>query len=612
MAMAMAMAMAITDNKKLMRLSVSTFAHAHRRSFSVSSVGLVLLGELLSYPLCGFAQGWKFTPLLSGRQTYSDNITLGSAGREQDAFVSELNPGFTLTRDGSRSKLDLSYRLQSIFYEGVDFNPRLNNQLQMNSHTELIDESVFLDSSSSIGQVNTSSTGFYNFDNLSAGANANTSEFRTFRMSPYWRPHFGRYLDGEVRVTYGNFGSGGGGTASQLGSNFFEERVQLRNGDATLPFGYRANFYNQDMLRNESAAGNANDVRFQNYNGELSYRFGPEFNVFVQAGHYENQFQGSANTARAHNGSYVTPGLAWTPSPKLSVAAGYGINNRFASVNWNPSQRTVLQVYLRDSEVGGSPSAGGYGGYGAGFGSGYGLDAGGGSLGSSFSGTGSVPGFGPGYMGQSSFSSPYGPLGGGNTGTTWNGLFQHKTRNTIWNASYGVSTTTIQQILFDPQVFSRSFDAQGNLLDPRLNSRFLGLPDLRNDIITSKRAQVSVTGFTAKNSVTLTGYQETRNYGASRSSQDVLGLSASWNWRITQRMSSTLTGIWQQVDGGFGLSGISSSGKNEYWNIGWQLNRQLSSFLNGALEVRHFQQDAGQTNRTYNENRITASLNVIF
>ncbi|QSA98014.1 TIGR03016 family PEP-CTERM system-associated outer membrane protein [Methylococcus sp. EFPC2] len=556
----------------------------------------ILVVSLISHPLPVKARDWRITPSFSARQSYSDNIALDASGNRNDAFITQLNPGFRLKREGSRSTFDLNYRLQTIYYEGYDRDPSVNNQLQMTSKTELVDDSIFVDSTSSIGQTNTSSNGRYNYDNTLASGN--TTEFRTFRLSPYWRPHLGRYADGEVRIAYATFSTDQGGDSGISDSNTIQEYANFRNGDATLPFGWRVNFSNQDQYRSQSASSvnaNSNDVSFRNYNGELSYRLTTEYSVFIQAGMYDNNFPGPNSTSRSRNGSYYTAGAGWTPSPKFSLSAGYGKNNYFAFLRWTPSQRTTLNVQVRQSRVGGSPYSSGIGSqnYGGGLGTGY-------------------------LGGPGGYSSPYGQLGGGNTGTTWNGVLQHRMRNTTVSGTYNVSTTTIQQVLQDQQVFSTpGMNGTDTNSDPVVNLRDNSLSSLTDDVITRKRAQLAVSHSFSKNTLTLSGYQENRTYSSGLNEQDVLGLTATWNWRFTQLTSSTLQGSWQQTDT-VTESATSGQQKNEYFNIGWILNRRITSHLNGALELRHFQQDGalGVTNNTSlgksTENRVTASVNVTF
>ena len=535
--------------------------------------------------------GWQFKPQFLAREIYSDNIGLASHSADsRAAFVTELSPGLRIHRDGSRNKFDLNYRLQSFFYAGIDRGAQLRNRLQMNSTTELVDDEIFLDSRSTIGQANTNAVGRLVTDNSSA---TNTqSEYKSFRLSPYWRPHLGGYVEGEIRFAYGYVGSGN--TSSLSNAHLIQESVNLENGHKDMPFGWRANFNNYDIQREQSAGiRGSNDILFRNYNGELSYGLTKEYFVLAQAGVYDNDFGSSSGARQSRNGAYFTPGLAWIPSPRFSLAGGYGINNRFATLRWSPTPRTGLQVYYRNSDVGGATSTG----------FGTGLNNGVAGFGQTLSSTQDAS-TGQGY---NLWSSPFGPLGGGNVGSTWNGSLFHRTRMTFWNATYLVSTTTVQQLLSEQQVFDRLVDVQGNLGDPEANPVPIDLPSFSDAIITRKRGQVSVTGFTAKNTVRLSAYHENRRYEGdiSSSDRDVYGFMASWNWRIGSRTSSTVRGAWQEIQ-----SQGNRSNQSELYYVSWILNRRVTEFLDGAVELRHQQLDANDRRSDYTENRVSASVNV--
>jgi uncharacterized protein (PEP-CTERM system associated) len=214
--------------------------------------------------------------------------------------------------------------------------------------------------------------------------------------------------------------------------------------------------------------------------------------------------------------------------------------------------------------------------------------------------------------GQAAYSSPFGQLGGWNAGPTWNGLFQHRTRRTAWNASYTVILTTIQQTLLNQQVFtSIPGGPSGTLGVPVPNLRPIDLQSFTNEVISSKRGQISVSGFTAKSSLTLAAYQENRR-GQTNSSndQDIVGFSAIWNWQFTNRTLSTLQATWQQIDNLSDVNG--SAGKNELSYVTLGLTRIISPQLFGYLEFRHLQQDSDIATNKYDENRVTASVSVLF
>jgi hypothetical protein len=655
----------------------------------MSNIGRNLLALSFSFSLSPvYAVDWLVEPSLVVRELYSDNITLGGGAQQaggslgqngDDAFVTELSPGISIRRLG-RNVFSLDYRMQNLFYAGTDADPRINNQLQMRSNTEILDDSVFVDSSSTIGQYNTSTTGRFAFDNISR--TGNTNEYRTFRIGPYWRPHLGGYAEGIVGVTYSNIGGGG------FDSNIFEQRIDVRSGNRFDTVTWRANFYNQENTRDNgvSGIGGTADVKYRNYNGELRYRLTKQFSPFIQAGHFDNDFLGRTNVVGARNGSYWTAGLAWTPSAKLAVQGGAGSNNHFLSLTWEPSKRTTFQVIYRDSDIGGAYAGGGFGGSGyagggfggAGFGGGGfggggfgGGGFGGGGLGGGGFGGGGFggggfggggfggAGFGGGGFGGADFGGAgfggagfggagfggagfggagfggagfggggfggggfggggfggggfggggfggggfggggFGGigLGGFNAGTTWNALLSHRTRRTNWIATYTMNTTTIQQILLDQPVFN-PLTSQPFLLP-------IDQPNLTNEVITRKRGQASVFGYTAKSTVTLTGYQEDRSYQFS-GDQDVLGFSASWSWRFAARTQSFFYFVWQAIDN---QSPVFGNSDNKFMAVSLALNRRIWADLMGSLELRHMRQDSNRSENEYDENRVTASL----
>ncbi len=615
-------------------------------------------------------------PNLVVRQLYSDNIGLTSRGasgsssaqKADDAFVTELSPGISIRREG-KSKFDLYYRMQNLFYAGTDVDPRINNQLQMRSKTEIIDDSVFVDSTSTIGQYNSTTTGRFAVDNISR--TGNTSEYRTFRINPYWRPHLGGYAEGYVGVTYSNIGGG------NFDSNIFEQRADLMSGNRFDTVTWRANFYNQDNERNRGIQGvrGSGNVKYQNYNGEIRYRLTKQFSPFIQAGHFENDFAGLTRIAGARNGGYWTAGLAWTPSAKLALQGGIGGNNHFLSLAWEPSRRTSLWFIYRDSEVGGAYGGAGFGGLGmggagfgglgmggaglgglgtgfgglgmggaglgglgtgfgglgmggaglGGLGTGFGgLGMGGaglGGLGTGFGGLGmggaGLGGLGTGFGGLGMGGAGFGGLGMGgtgpgrrgfggiglggfNAGTTWNALLSHRTRRTNWMAAYIMNTTTIQQVLLDQPVF-----------DPLTSEPFLlpiDQPILTNEVITRKRGQASVSGFSAKSVLNLMGYQENRRYQFS-GDQDVLGVTASWQWQFAPRTQSALFFIWQSIDNHSNQSStILTDSKNKFMLVSLAVYRRIWADLVGSLELRHMQLDSNRSEFEYDENRVTASI----
>jgi hypothetical protein len=603
------------------------------------------------------AESLIIQPTFLGSEQYSDNISLAPSGADasipgvrpkQDAFVTMLMPGISIYHKGPWT-FNLNYQLQGLFYAGSVSSVRFTNQLLMDSHSELLKDSLYMNSSSSIGQYNNANAflqGVYALDNITRAGN--TSTYETFRLNPYWTPHLGGYVDGTVGVSYAHTSAGSGDLSS---TEIVGEYANLRNGKEFESLIWQANFFNQDMFTGGGDGSGSADVTYRNYNGQIQYKLFEHIQPFVQAGNFENSFAGRGAANGAENGSYWNAGLIWTPSRKTYFQAGAGTNNYFATVRWSPSRRTDLFLTYRDSDVGGAyggyggyGGVGGYtgGGYGGGYGAGYGgggvCGGGAGSLGglggsygyggvggmdSGLGGYGGVGGFGSGFGGYGGgiggFGGGYPGFGGGigslggvgigiggvgsglnqyggfNAGTTWNGGLCHRTRRTVWQAFYTEYTTTTAQIFLDTRQPFIPISQPTNTVNV-------------NEIITRKRAQASVSLLFPKSNITLIGYQENADYQFT-GKQDVLGMTAFWNWRFARRTTSQLLFAWQSLDNKPVSSAQYSS---DFSMVSLGVYHSLSPYVSGGLTYRYSEQSSDLPTASYAENRVMASVFIRF
>jgi hypothetical protein len=662
---------------------------------------------LLIFLRDAYAEIWQIRPMLFANEQYTDNLYLApdkpapntqDTRTRQSSFVTILGPGIFANRTGPWS-LNLYYQLQGIFYAGGVSSVNFNNQLGLNSRSEIIDNSLYLNVISNIGQFNNANAfgrGVYAVDNVSR--TGTTSTYQVFMVNPYWTPHLGGYVDGVVGLSYAYTTTGNNGGMGD--TNNIVEYVNLYNGKEFSLLGWRLNFFQQDMFSgggNSASSTNNGDVSYRNYSGQISYRLWEHVQPFVQAGVYENNFANNGTVNGANNGSYWNVGAIWTPSQKTYLQAGAGRNNYFARLRWSPSKRTELLFSFRDSDVGGAyggyggyggvggygggfggyggiggygggsslggygggtsglggiagtgdnlgnnPAAsdssspygsqgyggsggcsggfgssgsgamgmgGGYGGYGgvssgAGFG-GYGSGFGGGfgGYGSGISsGTGGLGGFGSGLAGLGGGPGGYGVgigglgsglngYGGFNAGTTWNGMFCHRTRRTQWQAMYTEYTTTTSQIFQDTQQAYIPIGQPTNATNI-------------NEIITRKRAQASISLLYPKTNITLSGYQERANY-QSNGSQDVLGVTAFWNWRFAKQTSSQLLLAWQSLNAKPTSSPEYSS---DFSMVSLGVYHTISQYVSGGLTYRYTQQSSDLSSASYSENRVMANV----
>lgn len=152
------------------------------------------------------------------------------------------------------------------------------------------------------------------------------------------------------------------------------------------------------------------------------------------------------------------------------------------------------------------------------------------------------------------------------------------------------------------QVFLNAQQSQ----DP--NQSFIGVDEPTssdiNEVITRKRGQASVSLQYPRSTVTLTGYQEDRNYQYS-GSQDVLGLTAFWNWRFAKRTTSQLMVLWQSMDN----KPISESPYNTDLSlISLGVHHAFTRYVSGGLTYRYTDQGSNLPTAEYTENRVMANM----
>ncbi len=294
---------------------------------------------LLLFNGSAWSLNWTVRPSLNVEQIYSDNIRLQSAD-QKSALVTEVSPGISLNGKSSISTFDLNYRMQSLYNAQGDSGLDINNQLQMNTLYEFVRNRLFVDSSSSISQQNVSNRRIAS-DNISGGDSSTTVS--TFRLSPYWTPHFQSFADGEFRVTYDRVESEGGNSTLST-TNSLAQNIRLSSGRDFSHISWSLAFNNSNRSNSDGE-----DVDFQDSTAEIRYALGREFSVFARGGHSSNSF--ASNTSSSQNGISYTFGGQWQPSQRFRVEAGYG-NNRFVTVELSPFNRLHWITTYRNNDIG--------------------------------------------------------------------------------------------------------------------------------------------------------------------------------------------------------------------------------------------------------------------
>lgn len=292
----------------------------------------------------------RFTPLLTLRETYSDNIGLAPKGREESSFVTEVMPGFSLTGRGRRSQFQATYQARGVAYSNDAFGSNLQNYLNANGTAQLVDDLLFIDGTANISNLSASPYGPQALD--SSYATNNRSEVRTYTISPYVRQRFGSIAQGEARYTHQGLSSDTRGF-----SNYNSDILSLfvNSGDAFRVVGWDVN-----ASRRHSSYSSLNSVDSDYFNGTLRYRLTDQFSLIGSAG-YERYTYSSINDGP--RGPSWNVGFDWRPSSRTSLTAtagrrfygdAYSLNGTHRSryTTWNISYLediTTTQQQLVDS-----------------------------------------------------------------------------------------------------------------------------------------------------------------------------------------------------------------------------------------------------------------------
>ncbi len=300
--------------------------------------GMLLSVTLLLFHSHSLAKGWNITPNLTLAETFSDNITLASPGNEKSAFVTQVNPGVSINYNTAVNRANFNYRMQNLLNAGGNGQWDIFHQLDFNSTTRLVRNSLFMDLNATNSQQNTINL---NRPNSNLQGNANRTNVTNVGISPYWTPHFNGYADGIIRFRYDRVMTNNNITAD---TSIFEESVALQSGSRFSRVTWFATFNNRDEER-----ANTNNISFQDSLGGLRLNLNQKFNVFAQVGHNNSNF--NATTTTNQNGVFYSFGGGWVPSSQFFIDAAYG-NNSFVTIGIRPTKRMNWVSTFRHNNIG--------------------------------------------------------------------------------------------------------------------------------------------------------------------------------------------------------------------------------------------------------------------
>ena len=270
------------------------------------------------------AANWRLSPSLEVSETYTNNITLAPTGQEEAEFVTQLNPGFSVSGSGRRLSLSFNYQLQNLFYSRVKGRNNSNHQLLTNFNSELLGDMLYFDGNASYRQMVVDPDGDIGQGNISI--NGNRQNVATTGLSPYIKRRFGNWSQGELRYTRNTLRYIDG-TYEDSVSNAFSG--QLASAKRTARWTWNSRFSSRKV---KYVTGLRPGETWQNIDFTMRYQFGRKLDLTGTAGYENNEYQRGLGVS-APSGGYWNVGMVWRPTPRTNLVLGRG--ERFFGNVWN-------------------------------------------------------------------------------------------------------------------------------------------------------------------------------------------------------------------------------------------------------------------------------------
>jgi uncharacterized protein (PEP-CTERM system associated) len=254
---------------------------------------------------------WRFTPQVEVRETYSDNVALLPDNQAQSSWITEASPSFSLVENGPRLKLNANASWRTFAYSNSDVPNLQNSTRQYNAQgqADLVDQLLYLD-----GGASSSRQAISAFGPIDTPYSANNStDIRTWRLSPYLRHRFGSTADLEVRYSRDSVSGGSTGYGDSTANT---RSANLNSGTAYTNFGWNVSYYHQDLSDQY-----ASDSSSQSSQVGARYLVVRRFAVTGTVGY--DSYNYSALAGRTAGRSW-TVGFDWQPSSRTSVKANWG------------------------------------------------------------------------------------------------------------------------------------------------------------------------------------------------------------------------------------------------------------------------------------------------
>jgi len=417
--------------------------------------------------VCGAAKAgvWSVTPRLGASEILTDNINLSHENKKEE-YITRLAPGVVVKAVGNMLNMDLNYGLEHLVYNKGSRGDATFSQMQGDLAMDLVKNSLSFNATSTLRQELVDTQNRIILDNLSS---ASRSTVLAYNMGPTLRNHFGTYASSDMsfrfgKVKYSNTNLLSNSTITNVG-------IGVESGRYFKNLEWNINYHNS-MTQKESAKSSG----IEELSGALSAQLSPHMRGLVRGGYQNDDIQ---DRTGINNGYFLSAGLIWQPSTRITLDGTFGRNNKDANIAINPSRRTSFRFGYLDRDV------------------------------------------------------------GLNAGTIWSLSLLHHTRMSTWDIGYEEDTTNTQLLEFSGArtLISGGGGGGGGGVVVNPSATF----SQADEDFIRKTMHVNLSFQSTKSTLNITSTAERRDFEKNTGDEKVAGVNLSWEWRLNVRSSSIVS-----------------------------------------------------------------------
>ncbi|MGH8608565.1 MAG: TIGR03016 family PEP-CTERM system-associated outer membrane protein [Gammaproteobacteria bacterium] len=197
-------------------------------------------------------------------------------------------------------------------------------------------------------------------------------------------------------------------------------------------------------------------------------------------------------------------------------------------------------------------------------------------------------------------------------GSTWGMDLTHRSRRTTWSASYGEELEQTRNLLLDRSLFALADTPQELITNPIATDQveeeelvqFSGnLPTFSNEVFLDKTFTAGVDIDFRRMTLSLRGFNTTREFQQSGAEEDQFGALAVLNRQLSRATTATVSLDWERID-----FNDPSDRQDETGDFRIGILHQFGRYMSGIIDYRFLDRSSSEEESEFTENRIMGRL----